>query len=356
MELSETDWIVAPASSLSEEARKAALIRQSSLTKPPGSLGRLERCAVELAALQDTAVPVAKPVYIGVFAADHGVAIEGVSAFPAEVTGEMVRNFARGGAAISVMAEHLDAQLEVISLGLVNDPGELENVVRVDLGPGTANLLNQPAMTDLQLVSSLDAGRQIAEKVVQTQCQLFVGGEMGIANTTSASALACAFLGLPPEELAGPGTGLDKEGVERKSNVIETALKYHGPALREGQPLTVLKHLGGFEIAGLVGAYVGCAQRGTPVLVDGFIASVAALTAVRINPSIEPWLLYSHCSAEPGHKHVLAALDANPLLDLDMRLGEGSGAAIAVLVLEAACQLHNNMATFAEAGVNEGTD
>ena len=143
MELSETDWIVAPASSLSEEARKAALIRQSSLTKPPGSLGRLERCAVELAALQDTAVPVAKPVYIGVFAADHGVAIEGVSAFPAEVTGEMVRNFARGGAAISVMAEHLDAQLEVISLGLVNDPGELENVVRVDLGPGTANLLNQ---------------------------------------------------------------------------------------------------------------------------------------------------------------------------------------------------------------------
>jgi len=356
MEPSETDWTATPASPVSANARQAALIRQNNLTKPPGSLGQLEVCAVQLAGLQDTDLPTTKPAYIGIFAADHGVAAEGVSAFPAEVTGEMVRNFSRGGAAISVMAEHLDAQLEVISLGLVNDPGELDRVVRLDLGPGTANLLNEPAMTEFQLASSLDAGRHVAEKVVQTQSQLFIGGEMGIGNTTSASALACAFLALPPEQLTGSGTGLDKAGVEHKLHVIEQALNRHSSVLQQGPPLAVLRHLGGFEIAGLVGAYIGCAQMGKPVLVDGFIASVAALAAVRINPSINPWLFYSHCSAEPGHQHVLAALNSTPLLNLGMRLGEGSGAAVAVLVLEAACQLHNNMATFSEAGVSGGSD
>ena len=356
MEPSETDWTATPASPVSANARQAALIRQNNLTKPPGSLGQLEVCAVQLAALQDTDVPTTKPAYISIFAADHGVAAEGVSAFPAEVTGEMVRNFSRGGAAISVMAEHLDAQLEVISLGLVNDPGELDRVVRLDLGPGTANLLNEPAMTEFQLASSLDAGRHVAEKVVQTQSQLFIGGEMGIGNTTSASALACAFLALPPEQLTGSGTGLDKAGVEHKLHVIEQALNRHSSVLQQGPPLAVLRHLGGFEIAGLVGAYIGCAQMGKPVWIDGFIASVAALAAVRINPSINPWLFYSHCSAEPGHQHVLAALNSTPLLNLGMRLGEGSGAAVAVLVLEAACQLHNNMATFSEAGVSGGSD
>jgi nicotinate-nucleotide--dimethylbenzimidazole phosphoribosyltransferase len=356
MEPSETDWTATRASPVSANARQAALIRQNNLTKPPGSLGQLEVCAVQLAALQDTDVPTTKPAYIGIFAADHGVAAEGVSAFPAEVTGEMVRNFSRGGAAISVMAEHLDAQLEVISLGLVNDPGELDRVVRLDLGPGTANLLNEPAMTECQLASSLDAGRHVAEKVVQTQSQLFIGGEMGIGNTTSASALACVFLALPPEQLTGSGTGLDKAGVEHKLHVIEQALNRHSSVLQQGPPLAVLRHLGGFEIAGLVGAYIGCAQMGKPVLVDGFIASVAALAAVRINPSINPWLFYSHCSAEPGHQHVLAALNSTPLLNLGMRLGEGSGAAVAVLVLEAACQLHNNMATFSEAKVSGRSD
>ena len=356
MEPSETDWTATPASPVSANARQAALIRQNNLTKPPGSLGQLEVCAVQLAALQDTDAPTTKPAYISIFAADHGVAAEGVSAFPAEVTGEMVRNFSRGGAAISVMAEHLDAQLEVISLGLVNDPGELDRVVRLDLGPGTANFLNEPAMTEFQLASSLDAGRHVAEKVVQTQSQLFIGGEMGIGNTTSASALACAFLALPPEQLTGSGTGLDKAGVEHKLHVIEQALNRHSSVLQQGPPLAVLRHLGGFEIAGLVGAYIGCAQMGKPVLVDGFIASVAALAAVRINPSINPWLFYSHCSAEPGHQHVLAALNSTPLLNLGMRLGEGSGAAVAVLVLEAACQLHNNMATFSEAKVSGRSD
>ena len=356
MEPSETDWTATPASPVSANARQAALIRQSNLTKPPGSLGQLEVCAVQLAALQDTDVPTTKPAYIGIFAADHGVAAEGVSAFPAEVTGEMVRNFSRGGAAISVMAEQLDAQLEVISLGLVNDPGELDGVVQLDLGPGTANLLNEPAMTEFQLASSLDAGRHVAEKVVQTLSQLFIGGEMGIGNTTSASALACAFLALPPEQLTGSGTGLDKAGVEHKLHVIEQALNRHSLVLQQGPPLAVLRHLGGFEIAGLVGAYIGCAQMGKPVLVDGFIASVAALAAVRINPSINPWLFYSHCSAEPGHQYVLAALNSTPLLNLGMRLGEGSGAAVAVLVLEAACQLHNNMATFSEAKVSGRSD
>jgi len=356
MEQSENDWIVAPAMPVSERAREAALARQNSLTKPPGSLGRLEACAVHLATLQNTGVPQTKPAYIGVFAADHGVAAEGVSAFPVAVTGEMVRNFARGGAAISIMARHLGAELEVINLGLVNDPGELDKVSRLDLGPGTANFVSQPAMNASQLTESLDAGQRAAGKVVETESELFIGGEMGIGNTTSASALACALLGLPPEDLVGPGTGLDSGGVKHKSDVIRQALKHHEAVIRTAQPLMILRHLGGFEIAGLVGAYVGCAQRGKAVLVDGFIASVAALVAVKANPSIAPWLFYSHCSAEPGHKHVLAALKADPLLDLGMRLGEGSGAAVAVLVLEAACQLHSNMATFAEAGVSEASD
>ncbi len=346
------EWLKVPCAEPHEEARQAALARQDNLTKPPGALGRLEAVAVQLAALQGSARPAADRVRIVVFAGDHGVAAEGISAFPQAVTTEMLRNFARGGAAINVLARQLGAELEVVNLGTVIDPGPLPGVLEVHLGPGTANLAMEPAMSEAQLMRAMHAGRHAAERAVVGKGQLFLGGEMGIGNTTAAAALASALLGLAPQELAGPGTGLAPEGVERKAQVIGRALALHGARVEE--PLEALRRLGGFEIAAMAGAFIACAQMGLPVLVDGFIASVAALAATHLCPGAEAWFLYGHASAEPGHRRVLAALGAQPLLDLGMRLGEGSGAATAVPLVRLACALHNEMATFAEAGVSEG--
>lgn len=345
------DWLNVPAAPLNDAARRAAEERQGQLTKPPGALGRLETLAIRLAAMQGSSLPRIENVRIAVFAADHGVAAEGVSAFPQSVTVEMVRNFARGGAAISVLARELGATLEVMNLGTVNDPGPLDGVLQQRLGPGTANFTIDSAMSEEQLVRALHIGRHSAERARLADAQLYIGGEMGIGNTTSAAALACALLEAPAESLAGPGTGLDVAGVGRKADVIRRALARHNGSLTD--PLEALRRLGGFEIAALTGSYIACAQMGLPVLVDGFIATVAALAAVRRRPDAGEWFFYSHASAEPGHARMLAALEARPLLDLGMRLGEGSGAAVAVPLLRLACALHNGMATFAEAGVSE---
>lgn len=346
-----TEWLQVPPTAPDDDARRAAEARQAILTKPPGALGRLEQTAIRLAALQGTERPCVDKVYITVFAADHGVAAEGISAFPQSVTAEMLKNFSRGGAAISVLARELGAELEVFNLGTVNDPGSLEGVLNLQLGPGTANLRQEPAMEEAQFARALHAGRQAAERARLGDAQLFIGGEMGIGNTTAAAAVACALLDAPPEQLAGPGTGLDTKGVARKTEVIRQALDYHSQ--HHGTPLEALRRLGGFEIAALTGSYMACAHMGLPVLVDGFISSVAALAAARLCPGAEHWFLFSHTSAEPGHRTVLDALNAQPLLDLGMRLGEGSGAATAVPLLRLACTLHNDMATFAEAGVSE---
>lgn len=351
------DWLARPCAALNETARSAALARQGQLTKPPGSLGRLEDVAVQLAAWQGLEQPAMERVHIAIFAADHGVAEEGVSLFPQAVTAEMVRNFARGGAAISVLARQLNATLEVINLGTVSVVEPLDGVRDERIAPGTTNFARQPAMSAAQCADALQAGRDAALRAKQQGAQLFIGGEMGIANTTSASAIACALLSAAPESLAGPGTGLDSAGVTHKAAVIKRALELHGlppsPASGGEGALEVLRRVGGFEIAGLAGAYIGAAQNGLPVLVDGFISSVAALVAMRINPAVRAWLLFAHTSAEPGHQRVLAALEAQPLLQLGMRLGEGSGAAVAVPLLRLACALHCGMATFAEAGVSE---
>jgi len=346
-----TEWLQVPPALPDDDSRRAAEARQAILTKPPGALGRLEAAAIQLAALQGTERPCVNQVYITVFAADHGVAAEGISAFPQAVTAEMVKNFARGGAAISVLARELGAKLEVMNLGTVNDPGPLDGVLNLQLGPGTANLCREPAMDEHQLARAMHAGRQAAERARLGDAQLFIGGEMGIGNTTTAAVLACALLDAPPEQLAGPGTGLDAQGIKRKTEVIHQALDRHSQY--HGAPLEALRRLGGFEIAALTGSYIACAHMGLPVLVDGFICSVAALAATRICPATEHWFLFSHASAEPGHRTVLDALDAHPLLNLGMRLGEGSGAAVAVPMLRMACALHNDMATFAEAGVSE---
>ncbi len=345
------DWLQIPPATPSESARRKAEARQQILTKPPGALGRLETLAVRLAALQDKAQPAIDRVHVAVFAADHGVAVEGVSAFPQAVTCEMVRNFARGGAAICVITRQLGATLEVVNLGTVSDLEPLEGVKTYRLGAGTANFTREPAMTEHQLACALHAGRHAAERAQLMGAQLFIGGEMGIGNTTSATALECALLAMSPRDVAGPGPGLDAVGITRKVDVIRRGLELHCNHMTS--PIEVLRRVGGFEIAALVGAYIACAQMGLPALVDGFIASAAALTAAKLCDGIENWLLFSHASAEPGHRRILSALGAHPLLDLGMRLGEGSGAATAVPLLRLACALHNEMATFAEAGVSE---
>jgi nicotinate-nucleotide--dimethylbenzimidazole phosphoribosyltransferase len=346
-----TPWLNIPPAPLDETARAAATKRQQQLTKPPGALGRLEDAAIRLAAQQGNQHPELKRIHISIFAADHGVAVEGVSAFPQAVTAQMVANFDRDGAAINVLARAIGASLEVINLGTVEDPGSLSKVSSLHLGPGTVNFCQGAAMDEVQLGRAMHAGRQGAERAKLAKAELFIGGEMGIGNTTAAAALACALLQVNPEAIAGPGSGIDSAGVGRKIEVIQCALALHHGL--DSAPLESLRCLGGFEIAALTGAYMACAHMGLPVLVDGFISSVAALTAERLCPGALEWMLFSHTSAEPGHAVVLQALEAVPLLDLGMRLGEGSGAASAVPLLRLACALHNEMATFAEAGVAE---
>ncbi|MFK7699233.1 nicotinate-nucleotide--dimethylbenzimidazole phosphoribosyltransferase [Pseudomonas caspiana] len=341
-------WWLEPAQAINVPVREEALARQQQLTKPTGSLGQLERVAVQLAGLQGRVKPKVDAVWIAIFAGDHGVVAEGVSAYPQEVTGQMLHNFVTGGAAISVLAQQLSAQLDVVDLGTVS-PLDLPGVRHLRIGAGTANFAKAPAMTQEQGLLALQAGRDSVLRAKAVGTELFIGGEMGIGNTAAASAVACSLLECAAQLLVGPGTGLNAAGISHKTDVIERALKLH--AEQAGDPLQSLFCLGGFEIAALVGAYLACAQEGIAVLVDGFICSVAALVAVRLNPSCRDWLLFGHRGAEPGHRHLLETLQAEPLLDLGLRLGEGSGAALAVPLVRLACQLHNGMATFAEAAV-----
>jgi len=344
------DWLFQTCLLLDDDTEQAALQRQSLLTKPPEALGELENVAVRLAAMQRRVLPEVNKVSISVFVADHGIAAQAVSAFPQVVTVEMVRNFARGGAAISVMAQHLSASLEVVNLGTATELEPLPGVRSAVIANGTVDFSQQAAMTNEQLMTALSAGRESVDAAVSSGAELFIGGEMGIANTTAATAMACALLDLGAEAMTGPGTGLDVSGVNHKASVIQAALELHQDAMND--PLDVIRCIGGFEIAALVGAYLRCAQVGLPAMVDGFITSVAALVAIRHQPDVAPWLLFSHRSAEPAHSAVLEAIEAKPLLNLGMRLGEGSGAAVALPLLRAACVLHNGMATFAEAEVS----
>lgn len=350
------EWWREPAQSLDMAAYAAALARQGQLTKPPGSLGRLEEIALTLAAMRGVGKPTLARPWITVFAGDHGVVEEGVSAYPQAVTQQMLLNFVAGGAAVAVLAREVGASLEVVDAGTLA-PEPLPGVVWDKPAMGSANLAREPAMSAPQLDHALATGRRAAERALTSGADIFIGGEMGIGNTTAAAALGCALLGLSGAELAGPGTGLDGHGVAHKAAVIDRALGLHGftvsPDRGDVDARFALRCLGGFELAALAGAYIACAQVGLPVLVDGFITTSAALAACRLNPSTRDWLLFAHRSAEPGHVRLLAALDARPLLALDLRLGEGSGAAASLPLLRMACALHGGMATFAEAGVSE---
>jgi len=347
-----SSWITPPQQ---PEARffEQAARRQSVLTKPVGSLGKLENVAVQLAGLQGTDTPTLERIQISVFVGDHGICEEGISAYPQAVTAQMIANFANGGAAISVLAKSLGAQLEVVNLGTVSDvaPG-LPGVIDAHIAPCTRNFAEIDAMTTEQVCAALNHGDATAQRAADKGCQLFIGGEMGIGNTTSATAIACALMSKNPMKLAGPGTGLNLAGVRHKAEVIISALQRHDIDDDGEDAMAVLKAFGGFEIAALAGAIAGCAARSIPVLIDGYIVSVAALIAVSQQPEIRPWLMFAHRSAEPGHQAILTALNAEPLLDLGMRLGEGSGAAAAIPLFRIACELHNNMASFEDAGVS----
>ncbi|WP_447895704.1 nicotinate-nucleotide--dimethylbenzimidazole phosphoribosyltransferase [Vreelandella sp. GE22] len=318
-----------------------------SLTKPPGSLGRLEDLAVTLCQISATLNPDVAPPGVIVFAADHGVAAEGVSAFPQAVTAQMVANFASGGAAVNVFARQIDARLEVVDVGVASDV-EAPGVVAAKVRRGTRNFARENAMTGDEVESAMQAGADAVARAQRAGCKSLILGEMGIANTTASSAVLAALLNHPVSALVGAGTGLAQDCLAHKVGVIERALNER---TYSEAPLSVLAALGGLELAAMAGAYLGAAANRLPVVVDGFIATVAALVAVRVCPAVRDYLVFGHRSAEPGHALALEALSATPLLELDMRLGEGSGAALAFPLLTAACAMMGEMATFANAGV-----
>lgn len=342
-------WVYDRCPETSPLARDAARARQDQLTKPTGALGRLETLAIELAGLQHRARPAAARAPIIVFAGDHGVAAQGVSAYPQAVTVAMMANFCAGGAAISVLARELGSSLEVVDAGTLSD-GPMGGIISDKPRRGSRDFSHEAALAACELAFAFDCGRRAVLRAAAGEPDCLILGEMGIGNTTSAAAIACALLQAKAETIAGSGTGLDAAGRARKRDLIDAALAHHALAA-ESSPAHILCAVGGLEIAAISGATIAAAQRRIPVLVDGFIVSVAALAACRINPSCRPYLIFSHRSAERGHGLVLDALDARPLLDLDLRLGEGSGAALALPILRLACALHNNMATFADAAV-----
>lgn len=344
-------------------AVEAARARQKSLTKPPGSLGRLEELAIWYAGARGRfPVPVPEHVELFVFAADHGVTAEGVSAYPTSVTAAMVQNFRAGGAAINVLAREARIGLTVVDVGIAGDGSEGPPAIAspgVALGakyvaarvrPGTANLRREPAMSRAEAVTALEVGFAMAEAAAGRATDLLVAGDMGIGNTTAASALVCAFGGNDPADVVGRGTGIDDTALARKIEVVRDALRLHRP--NSGDPIGALAAVGGLEMAALTGLFLGGAARRIPVVVDGFIASAAALAAMRLAPAVRPYLLLSHMSAEPGARRACELLGPPaPLLDLGMRLGEGTGAALAVPLLRAAVAAQNQMATFERAGV-----
>ena len=321
------------------------------LTKPRGSLGTLEEIAVRYCLMTDTRNPVLGKKRIYTFAADHGVAAEGVSAYPASVTPQMVRNMLAGGAAVNVLARHAGAEVRVVDMGVNDHLDDAPGLIRRKIRRGSGNIAAGPAMTLDEALQALGAGEELAREAAREGVALIGTGDMGIANTTPSSALYAALLPCPVEEIVGRGTGIDDATLDRKKTVIEQALTVNGGRLSD--PLTTLAALGGFEIAGICGLLLGAAACRVPVVVDGFISSAAALTACRMCDRVKEYLFFSHCSAEKGHAIFFKRYGVVPLLNLNMRLGEGTGAALAMMIIEAAIKIYNEMATFDSAGISK---
>lgn len=328
--------------------------RQLQLTKPPGSLGRLEKIANQIAAIQGTLAPSVDHARIILFAADHGVCAEGVNPYPQAVTAQMVANFLRGGAAINALARVAGAELEIVDAGVAHDLPLSAGLICRAIARGTRNFCQEPAMTREQAIGALSIGVEMAERASAAGCTLLGIGEMGIGNTTVASALAAALTGLEPLAMIGRGTGADEGCMARKLSAVERALAMHASSIAE--PLDLLACLGGFEIGAMCGLCLGAAANRCVVLVDGFIATSAAALAVRFREGVRDFLIPAHRSTEPGHQPLLKLLGQHPLLDLEMRLGEGTGAALAIPVLRAAVEAFTRMATFESAGVSEAAE
>lgn len=333
------------------DAKQQAEQHQLQLTKPTGALGDLELIAVKLASLQSNAHPHINHPWITVFAGDHGVVEENISAYSQAVTRQMLQNFTTGGAAISVIAKYHQAHLQVIDCGTVGEAYEYAGVEHHCIRAGTANFAKQAAMNADESRAALELGKNSVDTAKSKGADIYIAGEMGIGNTCSASALACLLLNDTAEQLTGVGTGIGADQLRHKIEVIEKAIELHHKHVT-GDAFKTLCAVGGLEIAAITGAYIRCAQVGLPIIVDGFISSVAALCAVRMNPRVRDWMLFGHQSAEYGHQRILQELNAEPILKMNLRLGEGSGAGAALALVKMACVLHNQMATFAQAAVS----
>lgn len=326
--------------------------RLDSLTKPRRSLGYLEELAARLVAILQQERPRIEGRRIFVFVGDHQVVAEGVSAYPSAVTALMVKNFLAGGAAINVLARRAAAEIEVIDIGMAEELGAVPGLLQRNVKRGAANIARGPAMSVADASRAITVGIERAREAAGRQVTLMATGEMGIGNTTPAAALLAVLLNFPVRVLVGPGTGLDRAGVDHKIRVVEQALAVN--RARCGNPLETLAALGGLEIAGICGLCLGAAACRRPVIVDGFISSAGALVAMRLCPAVKDYLFFAHQSAEPGHRHFFAQEKLRPLVNLGLRLGEGTGAAIALQILEDALAIYNEMATFAEAGIKPG--
>lgn len=335
---------------LDQKYAETAQKRWDSLIKPQGSLGRLEELICRLAAIQQTPLPDISRKRMVIFAGDHGVVKEGVSAYPQDVTAQMVRNFLRGTAAICILSKQLKMELQVVDVGIhcvIEDRG----LVSMRIREGTRNFIDEPAMSPEELDQAIGVGLRIAEHSRDWGIQILAGGDMGIGNTTSASAIYSCLLEIDPDEITGHGAGLDDAGRHHKVEVIRTGLKRWKISSKE--PFEILRHFGGYEIAALAGLYLGGAIQSIPVVVDGFICSAAAALAMRISPHCKDYLFFSHTSAEKGYEVFAKEFGVKPILDLGMRLGEGTGAAIAMHILDSGVQLFQKMPTFEQAEVTK---
>jgi len=330
-----------------------ARTRLDNLTKPLGSLGRLEDIAARFVAISkgDPGWPLNKAVYV--LAADHGIAAEGVSAYPKEVTQQMVFNFLREGAAINVLARMHKAELTIVDVGVDAAFGDRPGLLQRKVRSGTRNMLHEAAMTEDEMLRALRIGLELADGAHEKRQTLIAVGEMGIGNTTSASAITAALTGRPAAAVTGKGTGIDTQAFEHKVRVVDAVIQKHlGKATLVSDPLEVLRRIGGLEIAAMVGLFLGAARYQIPVITDGFISTAAASLARAVEPCVCEYLFAGHCSKEPGHRFLLEYLGLEPILMLEMRLGEGTGAVLAMPIIESAIRLYANMATFASAGVS----
>jgi nicotinate-nucleotide--dimethylbenzimidazole phosphoribosyltransferase len=329
--------------------------RLDSLTKPQGSLGRLEELAKRIVAITGKENPPLKNKIIFTLAGDHGVVEEGVSAFPEEVTAQMVYNFLKGGAGINVLAKHIDARVVVVDMGVAakiqNPKSKIQNFKDRKINFGTKNFIKGPAMTRQEAIKSIETGINLLDEEVLNGVDIVGTGDMGIGNTTASSAIVAVITGKSVEDVTGRGTGIDDKAFLHKIEIIKKALDINKPDPKDA--LDVLSKLGGFEIGGLSGIILAAASKRVPVVIDGFISGAAALIAYQLEPKVKDYMIAAHCSVEKGHKVVLQYLGLRPLLDLDLRLGEGTGAALAMSIIEASIKVLTQMASFQSAGVSQ---